>query len=461
MPACRLTGVLLLVCAFWVQSSSGQDAHYWAIQYGTRSTLLSGAVIGSVEDLGAVYYNPGKLGIIADPSFLLSAQILEFNKIEVENGAGQGADLASSRFGTAPGLVAGSFAPSFLKGHYFAYSILPRQRAQFNLLSRQQFDGDFIEEDPGEERVGTEFRSTQDLDELWTGLTWAYGLSEHLGIGATPFLAIRSQSTSVRALAQTRSSTGRVATAIITNDFDYKHYRGLVKMGIAYDRDPLSVGLSVTTPGLSLEGSGTRFVTDTQSGGDLNGDGESNDELLGNLQTGVAAQYRSSWAVGAGGAYAFRRFRLHLSGEWFDSVPQYDILETEAVVIPSTGDTISVRIAHELKEVFNYGVGLEFPLGPRSTGYASFITDHSAVLSEPGTRSTVETWDLYQMAGGAVLAVGATEFTLGASYTFGNDTIETEVDIVDTGDDELIGRTGEARVRITRWRFLFGLSFDL
>jgi len=27
-----------------------QDTHYWNIQYGTRATLLGGAVIGSVSD---------------------------------------------------------------------------------------------------------------------------------------------------------------------------------------------------------------------------------------------------------------------------------------------------------------------------------------------------------------------------------------------------------------------------
>ena len=38
-----------------------QGGHYWTEQYGTRSILMSSAVIGGVEDLGAVYYNPGRL----------------------------------------------------------------------------------------------------------------------------------------------------------------------------------------------------------------------------------------------------------------------------------------------------------------------------------------------------------------------------------------------------------------
>jgi len=39
-------------------SSTAQENNYWSIQYGTRSTLLGGAVIGSVSDLSATFYNP-------------------------------------------------------------------------------------------------------------------------------------------------------------------------------------------------------------------------------------------------------------------------------------------------------------------------------------------------------------------------------------------------------------------
>ena len=61
-----------------------QDGHYWTQQYGTRSMLLSNSVIGGVEDLGAVYYNPGRLGLIENPAFLLSAEVYEWTRYRVE-----------------------------------------------------------------------------------------------------------------------------------------------------------------------------------------------------------------------------------------------------------------------------------------------------------------------------------------------------------------------------------------
>ena len=47
-----------------------QENNYWNIQYGTRSTLLGGAVIGSVSDLSATFYNPGAIALFPDVKFI-------------------------------------------------------------------------------------------------------------------------------------------------------------------------------------------------------------------------------------------------------------------------------------------------------------------------------------------------------------------------------------------------------
>lgn len=51
-------------------SIQGQEDNYWNIQYGTRSTLLGGTVIGSVSDLSATYYNPGAIALFRDVNFI-------------------------------------------------------------------------------------------------------------------------------------------------------------------------------------------------------------------------------------------------------------------------------------------------------------------------------------------------------------------------------------------------------
>ena len=54
MRKMRWTLVLLLVCGN-AAPLIAQDTHYWNDQYGPKSMLLGGAVIGSVNDMSATY----------------------------------------------------------------------------------------------------------------------------------------------------------------------------------------------------------------------------------------------------------------------------------------------------------------------------------------------------------------------------------------------------------------------
>ena len=92
---------------------AAQDTHYWNLHYGTRSTLLSGAVIGSVSDMAATYYNPAALALFPAPEILLSGKVYQYNSLSLNNGAGPGKDLTSSTIEAAPTLFAGSFTLIF------------------------------------------------------------------------------------------------------------------------------------------------------------------------------------------------------------------------------------------------------------------------------------------------------------------------------------------------------------
>ena len=105
-------------------SLAGQSGHYWGQQYGTRSTLLGNAVIGGVEDLGAVYYNPARLALIENPAFLLTAEIYEWTKYSVKDAFGENSSSSSSEIGSVPGFLAGTFKLKFLPNHQFAFAFL-------------------------------------------------------------------------------------------------------------------------------------------------------------------------------------------------------------------------------------------------------------------------------------------------------------------------------------------------
>ncbi len=64
-----------------------QDTHFWNLQYGTRSTLLGGTVIGSISDLAATYYNPAAPALFPKPENLLSGVLFSVGRSEITLGA--------------------------------------------------------------------------------------------------------------------------------------------------------------------------------------------------------------------------------------------------------------------------------------------------------------------------------------------------------------------------------------
>ena len=165
----------------------GQAANHWTEQYGNRSMLLSGAVIGSVSDLGLVFYNPGRLGLIEGPAFVLTAKAYLWSRFRLEDGLGEGVDLKDSEFGGAPTLAAGGFTLPFLEGHRFAYAFLTRRRDDNDIFFRTERSGDRFDQTPGEEYYSGTFELHNRMKEDWIGLTWAHTVGGHWSLGLSTF----------------------------------------------------------------------------------------------------------------------------------------------------------------------------------------------------------------------------------------------------------------------------------
>jgi hypothetical protein len=444
-----------------LDNTFAQDTNFWTQQYGTRSILLGGAVIGSVDDLGAVYYNPGLFAMQENPGFVLSARVYANLSVKIEDGAGEGNDLKQSRFGGAPGLVAGSFKFKWAPGHRFGYSLLTRQTGDASFTTREVDTVDIIPANPGDELFGGELKFNQKLDDLWAGLTWAYPVSKKFGIGLTQFLSIRSQSLSGRILLETLSANGSTASYIEIDEYDYKTYRTLTKIGAGLTMQQFTAGLTVTTPSLHISGSGTSLYNVLLTGGDLTGDGNSDDLLEARLQPGVAAEFKSSWAIGIGTGFMIaRRVRFHLSGEWFDKIEQFRLLNTEPFIGQSTGDTLSHDITYQSDPIFNYGFGFELHASPKVSWYGSYVKDFSGAPKEESV-TTLSGMDISHISGGTSFAVGRSEFTLGISWATGKQDVSRLINFEpDDPDDAVLKPEGTAIARVSRLKFIFGFSLD-
>jgi hypothetical protein len=249
--------VIMAICILLIASSPAQDTHYWNLQYGTRSNLLGGTVIGSVIDMAATYYNPAALALFTTPRILLSGKVYQLNEITLNNGAELGKDLTYSKIEPAPTLFAGSFTFDWLGDNTLSYSILTRQRMNYSVEGRR---GGVYETGSGEELVAGELISNQELDDLWFGLTWAIKMGSNLAIGITPYLSVHDQKTYKHVYSEVLDPVGNVDAVIITRQFEYRDIRLLAKTGFMANIDRLTMGVSLTTPTFSIQGSGSSLL---------------------------------------------------------------------------------------------------------------------------------------------------------------------------------------------------------
>jgi len=438
-----------------------QDAHYWNLQYGTKSTLLGGAVIGSVEDIGATYYNPGMIAFLERDEFILSAKIYEYNSLTLKGGAGEDLDITSSKIQASPSMVAGSFTFGWLGEHKLAYSVLTRQKADFEINVRHVAEQDVLTDVDGAEFFAAGFTATQDMNDIWVGLSWGHRLGRRMSVGITQYLSIRSQALRSQLLAEALSDSGDVATLIDIQDFSYKNYGLVWKAGWGIDLDPVTLGLTVTTPTLKLSGSGTAISNFALSGVDTDNDGVPDPVLAGDFQEGVDAWYRTPWSVGAGVRWTRGNLKLHASAEYFSKIDEYNVMDIEPFVAQSSGDTLQTSLIEQLDDVLNWGVGIEFGKREHWKTYASFVTDYSASGTTEAANHSIASWDIYHASLGGVMHFNRTEITLGLAYAFANDTVEQPVDFDDTDDSGGLRGGGEADVRLRRLKLIFGFSIGI
>jgi len=447
--------VSVLAASFPVRA---QDVQYWDNTYGTRSTLLSGAVIGSATDLSATFYNPGALALFQEPAFILGARAWDFSSIQVRNSAGRGADLNTSISGPAADLVAGLFPVHFVSGDQLAYSFLTRQGSNLRVQMRTEATADVTPAHPGDETFVGEVTLEQNLYESWTGLTWSVPAGKNVGVGVTQYVAYRSQRGRLQTLGQAFALDGQVASATELKEFDFTDWRTVTKAGLQVRLASLTLGLNLTSPGLHLQGGGTVAVDTAITGFDLDGDGVANPVFIADQQRDVKAHYRSPLSVGLGAGCRAGSTGLHASAEWFDRLARYRVLDTAPFTSQSSRVRTESPIVDEAKSVLDLGVGLTQRFGEHLSGFGGFSLDRTPRV--PGTALSVGAWDIYHVSSGAEFRLGRTDLILGVVYSFGREDVGQLADPgAGSGRGLGPGPSPDAEVRFNSLRVVFGFSY--
>ena len=407
--ATALLGAALFALA--VRPAAAQDTHYWSIQYGPVAQLVGGQVIGGVPDLSATFYNPGALALRNESAYLLSTESVQWEKLSTQSQTGvEVLDTSSSRFGSAPSLLAGALPMRWLgEDTSLAWSFLTRQKLDVRLGQRLT--------DP----LGVGMRSAAeslldtDAEEDWGGLTIARPLSPSLGIGVTWYGVYHGQRTRRELSLAGVAPDGASLNAFGVTDAEFSHYAMLLKLGLAWQSPKWNAGLSITTPSLGLFGSGKAAYTLSISGVDSNGDGRPQVPVLAtDEQEDLDSEYHSPWAVGAGASRHFGRTRVYASAEWYGAVDRFEVL----AMAPDTPG--AARLGEQLRSVLNAGLGFEQTLSDDVSVYGAFHTDFSASVGSASENVSVSDWNLYHWSGGLSFRFKDNRFTLGASWARGS-----------------------------------------
>ena len=428
----------LLAALVWPSGAAAQDAHYWTYGYGPVGQLTEGVLVGGVEDLSAVYYNPGALALIEEPRFLFGLTSIELAKIKAPNAAGQNLDFDSFVFDIVPSVVAGHIGENEGQANHFAFAFLSRHDTDWDLgYSNAQVSAASPDGAAGFGRV------RERVVEYWVGGTWSHRVREGLSFGVSPFVAYRAQR-SRRSISLEDLAGGQSRAIAVGKENEYNQGRVLAKLGVAWRPGHWELGATVTTAGVGVYGTGK-----TVWNASVSGVAEA-PFLSASTQKGLDATYHAPWSVAGGATWRAKRTAIHTTAEWFSAVAPYDILSPEPAPVAGSSATVSLEFRGAGKSIVNFGLGLEHRLSDRLTLYGGAARNASTWVPQS---ETLAAWDLVDVTAGVSLNRGGSRLAFGLGYAWGTGDLPQAIVPPDS-----TGTTPTTEARFSRWTISIGAS---
>ena len=162
-----------------------QDAHYWTYGYGPIGQLTEGTIVGGVNDLSAVFYNPGATALIEKPRFTFTLTSVELASLTAPSAAGPQLDFDSTIFDVVPAVIAGRLASREGKADQFTFAFLSRHDTDWDLgYSEANVSGSSPDAAAGFGRV------RERVLDYWVGPSWSHRLSDTVSVGVSPFFDV-------------------------------------------------------------------------------------------------------------------------------------------------------------------------------------------------------------------------------------------------------------------------------
>lgn len=470
----RVTILLLLTCAFGFHSLYGQDTHYWTQQFGTRSALLGGAVLGGANDNTMIYYNPGALGFLENSSVSINANAYGIENIKVENALGQRGDFESAQLGSVP-LLAGGMIRTGNQKWKLGYAFVSPVNFNFKGIARVDGEFDLVDDDtsPGAEEAVGESGVTSKTSELIFAIGIGHQLDEHWAVGLSNLFTVRSHNyqRNYSAYVFLNDQERTLIGGNIAQNAQYYNVRYAAKLGLVYQNGRWKAGLTVTTPSLNMFGQGT--VASNIGVKDLIL-GDSEERISGVAtarQAELKSKFKSPFSVAIGTNYEVGRSSIGLAVQYFSGLDVYDIMEPEpgAFVRPielapeiQSDEFLSLRSG--ATSVVNASLGYEYRLNESLSILGSIRSDMSyfdpEVNQGVGIKSTISSWDIYHFTGGITLDRENSSLSLGLLFSTGfKDDYEQNGSFDPENPNLYIGSRTITEAKYSNFGILLGYTF--
>lgn len=448
--------IVVTLAAGLAAPALAQDSQYWTNHYGTRAELLGGTVVGGVSDLSSTFYNPGALSRSRDNKLVLSTNAIQVTRIVQASGAGLGRDLSSTQAGSAPSMFAARITGDWLGKYDMAVSFLTRYNFKVSATQRAVQDGRIF--DPGS--FTGEAQAFTDLSEEWYGVTLARPFWKTGGIGISQYVIYRSQKARTQTVAQAVSSVDdRGASGTLIDEYYYRHFRTLWKLGVAFEARPFSIGLTLTTPGLGITGQAQRFIDNSYVSTDSVYRAPPGSDMASTWQNDISPTFHSPFSAALGATYHWQNTALTMTIEWFDKIPSYTAIDAEPLTPQTGGAEIDTDVVQELNAVFNWGIGIEQVFSEKTKFYAAVFADRTGYVSRSASMLSASSWDIWHLSLGSVFTVLKVDFTLGLSYGRGRGETDRFVNFRDPAQGVVPPPDDETSVSYDRLKAVFGISF--
>lgn len=478
------TSATVFFITLFLKFSFAQDANYWSSNYGPGGFFSPGSVIANNKDSGVMFYNPALLAYTNKNSASISANIYQYESINIKNGAGTGHNLKSVSVKVIPLMISGTIALKLKKPFTIAYALV--NDPVINYLASQRRDEKFnVLEDsysPGLESYVGQYTVQNTITHTTGILSTGFKVAPGLAAGISFEGMIRRQNYSENFISRafinsidSNSFTQTIASDAVSYQVSYTHIGLRFKGGLSYDIGRSHFGLTLSSPLVRLWGAGTlisdQLITNIK-------DPYSNlfySFMANTRQTSLRPKYKLPFSAALGYSYDYGQGQIYFAAEYFSKIKAYQVIipRNEYFIRPDTGNNneltqalLQLKDAH--KSLVNFSVGISYELKPAVMGFFSLRTnftysDEKLFINPTGFAANTSDWNDYHSQIGINVKKRKFNLRAGLLFTYGKTNDYLQPINFDNPDENNILQGNPVRTKATHFSagLMLGYIYNL